>query len=454
MKNKVFGVVTLLLACLLVSGYGNVAAQGGGGKPAGSHPVSQPQDTQDFQDVPTTYLFYGVIHDLFVDSVIGGYPCGGPGEPCVPPANLPYFRPSANVTRAQNAKFTDLGRRKVTGVYTGTNPYYGIFTALNTNITSENNAGIYAQGGTGIWADAYTSGATRGFGAFIRNFGGGTLDQYGLYVGNQDTSGAAGYGGYFYTVRGWGLYGGSTSPATGMGSYGVVGVTNFNGDAAGGVFTATDMTVGNGNSGIYATGWSGAVLNGANGTAFPGGDGLDVGANGLPDNYAIDAQQPAGDTYYSLYGVAHIHGTNISGADYESEVVYDGAAPLAIGSVVALDPNNQMGGALGVVKADASTADTAIGVISYRLDTMKEGKHDKTYIDAAASSVSKSDRAYITILGRVKMKLGDSAKVGSRLTLDANGTVAVAGKDTLASFGKVASQPDKDGYAYVLVNFK
>jgi len=112
------------------------------------------------------------------------------------------------------------------------------------------------------------------------------------------------------------------------------------------------------------------------------------------------------------------------------------------------------GGPLGVVKADGSDPQAAIGVISYRLGMMKEGNVDKTYIDATASSVRKGDRAYITILGRVKMKLGDSAKVGSRLTLDANGTVAVAGKDSLASFGKVASQPDKDGYAYVLVNFK
>ncbi len=35
---------------------------------------------------------------------IGGYPCGGPGEPCVPPLNRPYFRPAGNVTRGQAAK--------------------------------------------------------------------------------------------------------------------------------------------------------------------------------------------------------------------------------------------------------------------------------------------------------------------------------------------------------------
>ena len=36
--------------------------------------------------------------------IIGGYPCGGPGEPCVAPGNRPYFRPNSNVTRGQLAK--------------------------------------------------------------------------------------------------------------------------------------------------------------------------------------------------------------------------------------------------------------------------------------------------------------------------------------------------------------
>src|SRR5439155_797077 len=35
---------------------------------------------------------------------ISGYACGGPGEPCVPPGNLPYFRPNNNATRGQISK--------------------------------------------------------------------------------------------------------------------------------------------------------------------------------------------------------------------------------------------------------------------------------------------------------------------------------------------------------------
>ena len=44
------------------------------------------------------------IERLAGRGIIGGYPCGGPGEPCVAPGNRPYFRPNANVTRGQLAK--------------------------------------------------------------------------------------------------------------------------------------------------------------------------------------------------------------------------------------------------------------------------------------------------------------------------------------------------------------
>jgi hypothetical protein len=35
--------------------------------------------------------------------IIGGYPCGGTGEPCGT-GNKPYFRPNANATRGQISK--------------------------------------------------------------------------------------------------------------------------------------------------------------------------------------------------------------------------------------------------------------------------------------------------------------------------------------------------------------
>jgi hypothetical protein len=57
-----------------------------------------------FQDVPATDPFYVFIRCLVCRGIISGYTCGGPGEPCVPPNNYPYFRTSSPVTRGQVAK--------------------------------------------------------------------------------------------------------------------------------------------------------------------------------------------------------------------------------------------------------------------------------------------------------------------------------------------------------------
>ena len=57
-----------------------------------------------FQDVGTDHTFYPYAETAFNLGLVGGYACGGPGEPCVPPGNLPYYRPGNNVTRGQIAK--------------------------------------------------------------------------------------------------------------------------------------------------------------------------------------------------------------------------------------------------------------------------------------------------------------------------------------------------------------
>ncbi len=63
-----------------------------------------PSTQQTFADVPPGSTFHDVIERLAARRVIGGYPCGGVGEPCIAPGNRPYFRPNANVTRGQSSK--------------------------------------------------------------------------------------------------------------------------------------------------------------------------------------------------------------------------------------------------------------------------------------------------------------------------------------------------------------
>jgi beta propeller repeat protein len=58
-----------------------------------------------FEDVPTTGTFYPYIETAFAHAILSGYPCGtDPNEPCVAPANRPYFRPNNNTTRSQLTK--------------------------------------------------------------------------------------------------------------------------------------------------------------------------------------------------------------------------------------------------------------------------------------------------------------------------------------------------------------
>ena len=56
---------------------------------------------QTFEDVPTTNPFWLFIERLSAHGAIGGYNCGGVGEPCGS-GNRPYFRPGNNVTREKN----------------------------------------------------------------------------------------------------------------------------------------------------------------------------------------------------------------------------------------------------------------------------------------------------------------------------------------------------------------
>jgi len=63
-----------------------------------------PSTDQYFEDIPTGSTFFEYIGWLASQNVISGYPCGGQGEPCVPPGNLPYYRPTNTNTRGQLTK--------------------------------------------------------------------------------------------------------------------------------------------------------------------------------------------------------------------------------------------------------------------------------------------------------------------------------------------------------------
>jgi hypothetical protein len=64
-----------------------------------------------FADMPPGSTFYEFVRCLACQEIVGGYACGGPGEPCIPPDNPSYYRPSASVSRGQLSKVVVLATR-------------------------------------------------------------------------------------------------------------------------------------------------------------------------------------------------------------------------------------------------------------------------------------------------------------------------------------------------------
>ena len=56
-----------------------------------------------FVDVPADHTFAPFVEAIYAEGVVGGYACGGDGEPC-DGLNRPYFRPGSNASRGQVAK--------------------------------------------------------------------------------------------------------------------------------------------------------------------------------------------------------------------------------------------------------------------------------------------------------------------------------------------------------------
>jgi uncharacterized delta-60 repeat protein len=93
---------------------------------------NEPVTGQMFEDVPSTNAFYTYVGRMASRGIIGGYPCGGPGEDCIPPDNLPYFRPNNPVTRGQASKMIQLGRPQPTATATVTPTVTATSTAAAT----------------------------------------------------------------------------------------------------------------------------------------------------------------------------------------------------------------------------------------------------------------------------------------------------------------------------------
>ncbi len=107
---------------------------------------------QMFQDVAPDSPFYVYIYRLAHRDILGGYPCGGAGEPCVPPANRPYFRPGGSASRGQLSKIVSnaagFAENHTTQTFEDV-PTNGTFYIWIERLSSRNILGGYPCGGAG-----------------------------------------------------------------------------------------------------------------------------------------------------------------------------------------------------------------------------------------------------------------------------------------------------------------
>jgi hypothetical protein len=138
-----------------------------------------PAGGQCFADVLPGTTFYDFVNRIYQQDLVTGYLCGGEGEPC-DAENRPYYRPGANVTRQQMAKFIDNARRlpeihiAVTG---GAAPVYasnatggaiGAYSVSGQALTAQSvsQSAIYAQSGNAVVISAFSTGGTDGVGVY------------------------------------------------------------------------------------------------------------------------------------------------------------------------------------------------------------------------------------------------------------------------------------------------
>ncbi len=198
-----FGLALALCAVLLFIGGTGTPVQAGTATPKASASVLLPNVTcpagQCFTDVPPGNGFYANINALYMDGIIGGYPCGGTGEPC-DADNRPYYRPANLVSRQQMSKFVDLGRRNIAD-------------AIGNSLYISTTAGIAGDfetrsGGEAVYAECLQAGnncyALEGY-APTGDYAGYMYGGKGVYAESDDSGypavDASAYGANSYAVR-------------------------------------------------------------------------------------------------------------------------------------------------------------------------------------------------------------------------------------------------------------
>jgi hypothetical protein len=218
---------------------------------------------QCFADVLPGSSFFDNANHLYEQGIVGGYACGGAGEPC-DASNRPYYRGGNNVSRAQMTKFVD-NARTLPGIHIDTatdrQPLFVNTTALGSTaiVAAGSNMGVngvsaggqgingQSQSGTGVLGSSSTGygvvGASTdsdGVHGLTTGGGGAGVSGTGATAGVYGTGGGVGVEGR--STNGYGVYAAS---ANGAGVYG-------NSGGSDGVLGVSDASGHNGVSGVHS----------------------------------------------------------------------------------------------------------------------------------------------------------------------------------------------------------
>jgi hypothetical protein len=99
--------------------------------------------------------FYPFVRCLACQQILGGYPCGGPGESCGATGD-PYYRPNANITRGQISKIVSNSAGYIENpgaqIYTDVKPGDPFYPYVN-RLSRRGHMGGYPCGGPGEQCD-------------------------------------------------------------------------------------------------------------------------------------------------------------------------------------------------------------------------------------------------------------------------------------------------------------
>jgi hypothetical protein len=354
----------IVTAMLILTLAGFVAAGGSWGTASAQSPQPKPErlspqatcppDGQCFADVPPSNPFYNSANTLYREDIVGGYPCGGPGEPCGA-YNRPYFRPNSSVTRQQMTKFIDEARTRA-GIFINTStsglPIYSRTTvgegiafygesiygdAISALSTAPGRSALLARntaGGFGVYADV----TGNGYGVWARSGGqavhGESTGNADSIVGRNSTTGRSGVYG-LNTGDGYGVSGRSTGGigifGDSSGDNGVMGQSSSSADSGvygyntNGGFGVAGRT--NANSGIFAAVF-GENTNGGYAAYFAGATNTRGTSTSSLGTYTIDHPQDPANKYLNMEAVAGPEAMNVYNGNVTTDAKGDATVTL------------------------------------------------------------------------------------------------------------------------------